>query len=122
MTLQCEKDNRRHRKQARPNQAQLLADVRITFLRYTDGFPHQKVMLTDNNISSVGSPNFDNRSFRLQFEINSIIVDEAFGREVQTMLENDMARAVPWDPADLPKAPFTRRLAVSVARLTAPLF
>ena len=98
-----------------------LAGVGITFLRYTDGFPHQKVFLVDNDISSVGSPNFDNRSFRLQFEINAIMVDEDFGRQLEAMLENDMAHAVPWDPTDLEDAPFTRRLAVSVARLTAPV-
>jgi cardiolipin synthase len=98
-----------------------LSDVGLTFLRYTDGFPHQKVLLIDNDVSSVGSPNFDNRSFRLQFEINALIVNEAFGRQLEAMLENDMAHATPWDPTDLRNAPFTHRLAVSVARLTAPL-
>ena len=98
-----------------------LADVEITFLRYTDGFPHQKVLLIDNDISSVGSPNFDNRSFRLQFEINALIVNKDFGKQLEEMLENDMAHAVPWDPGDLSDAGFFRRLAVSVARLTAPL-
>ena len=93
----------------------------ITFLRYTDGFPHQKVLLVDNDISSVGSPNFDNRSFRLQFEINALIVDDDFGRQLEAMLENDMAHSVPWDPSDLDDASFTKKLAVSVARLTAPL-
>jgi len=98
-----------------------LDDVGITFLRYTDGFPHQKVLLVDNDISSVGSPNFDNRSFRLQFEINALVVNEDFGRQLEAMLENDMAHATPWDPNDLSDASFVRRLAVSVARLTAPL-
>jgi len=98
-----------------------LSDVGLTFMRYTDGFPHQKVLLIDNDVSSVGSPNFDNRSFRLQFEINALIVNEDFGRQLEAMLENDMAHAVPWDPTDLQHAPFTRKLAVSVARLTAPL-
>jgi cardiolipin synthase len=93
----------------------------IRFLRYADGFPHQKVMLIDDDVATVGSPNFDNRSFRLQFEINSIIVDEAFAGEVEAMLENDMATATPWDPSDLENTGFFHRLAVSVARLTAPL-
>jgi len=98
-----------------------LADVEIPFLRYTDGFPHQKVLLIDDDVSSVGSPNFDNRSFRLQFEINALIVDKDFGKQLEAMLENDMAHAVPWDPTDLRDASFIRRLSVSVARLTAPL-
>jgi len=101
--------------------AQDLADVDIRFMRYTDGFPHQKVLLVDNDVASVGSANFDNRSFRLQFEINSIIVDEGFGTQMEAMLENDMAHAEPWDPSDLSDAPFIHRLAVSVSRLMAPL-
>jgi len=101
--------------------AQDLADVEIRFLRYTDGFPHQKVLLVDDDVASVGSANFDNRSFRLQFEINTIIVDDGFGRQMEAMLENDMEHADPWDPKELRDAPFTHRLAVAVARLTAPL-
>ncbi len=98
-----------------------LSGVGITFLRYTDGFPHQKVLMVDRDVSSVGSPNFDNRSFRLQFEINSIMVDEDFGGQLEAMLVSDMAHANPWDPTNLEDASFTRRLAVSVARLTAPV-
>jgi cardiolipin synthase len=101
--------------------AEDLANVDIRFLRYTDGFPHQKVLLVDDDVASVGSANFDNRSFRLQFEINTIIVDEGFGAQMEAMLENDMAHADPWDPNDLSDASFTRKLAVSVARLAAPL-
>jgi len=48
-------------------------------------------------------------------------VNEDFGRQLEAMLENDMAHATPWDPNDLSDASFVRRLAVSVARLTAPL-
>ncbi len=98
-----------------------LTGLGIRFLRYTDGFPHQKVLLVDNNLSSVGSANFDNRSFRLQFEINAIFADEDFAGQVEAMLLNDMANSVEWDPADLDESSFVRRLAVSLARLTAPL-
>jgi cardiolipin synthase len=98
-----------------------LADYGIKFYRYTDGFPHQKVLLVDRDIPSVGTANFDNRSFRLQFEINAIFVDEDFGRQVEAMLLNDMEHASAWDPSELRSARFTRRLAVAVARLTAPI-
>jgi len=101
--------------------ARELAGEGIRFFRYTDGFPHQKVLLIDRDIGSVGSPNFDNRSFRLQFEINAIVVDDAFGQEVEAMLLHDLERSKPWDPADLAEAPFARRLWVSFARLTAPI-
>ena len=101
--------------------ARELDTVGIRFLRYTDGFPHQKVLLVDDDIPSVGSPNFDNRSFRLQFEINAIFVDQRLGKEVEAMLLRDLERSVDWDPRILDDAPFFHRLAVSVARLTAPV-
>lgn len=101
--------------------ADQLAGEGIRFFRYTDGFPHQKVLLVDRAVSSVGTANFDNRSFRLQFEINTIFFDEGLGDQVEAMLVNDMAHSIPWDPADLRQAPFTRRLAAAVARLTAPI-
>jgi cardiolipin synthase len=98
-----------------------LAEMGIRFLRYSDGFLHQKVVLVDQDVSSVGSANFDNRSFRLQFEINAVFVDEPMGRQVEAMLVNDMEHSKAWDPATLRDAPFMMQLAVSVARLTAPL-
>ena len=44
-------------------------------LCYEPGFLHEKVMLIDDNISVVGTHNFDNRSFRLNFEVTTVIVD-----------------------------------------------
>ncbi len=34
-----------------------------------DGFLHQKVVLIDDRGSAIGTASFDNRSFRLNFEI-----------------------------------------------------
>jgi cardiolipin synthase len=98
-----------------------LAGVGIRFYRYTDGFPHQKVVLVDGDIASVGTANFDNRSFRLQFEVNAVFYDAPFGRKVEAMLVEDMARSAAWEPEVLSEEPLPKRLAVSVARLTAPL-
>ena len=47
----------------------------VEFFRYQRGFLHQKVTLVDNNVAFVGTANFDNRSFRLNFEITTLVVD-----------------------------------------------
>ncbi len=98
-----------------------LDGVGIHFYRYGSGFLHQKVFLVDSDVASVGSTNFDNRSFRLQFELNVLVVDGSFAREVEDMLLKDFERSEPYEPSVLRKAPFPKRLAVSLARLTAPL-
>lgn len=93
----------------------------IRFYRYQEGFMHQKVLLVDNLLAMVGSANFDNRSFRLQFEANALIADETFATEVATMLVADLERSRSFDPAELRSRSFLFRLAVHGARLTAPL-
>ncbi|HSO21809.1 MAG TPA: phospholipase D-like domain-containing protein, partial [Chondromyces sp.] len=47
----------------------------------------------DNDISSVGSPNFDNRSFRLNFEITAVVAGQDFASQVERMLEADLAKS-----------------------------
>lgn len=98
-----------------------LDGVGIRFYRHMPGFMHQKVFLVDDDVSTVGSTNFDNRSFRLQFEVNALFVDKPFATEIEKILLNDLEQSEPYDPAALHGASFLKRLAVSVARLTAPL-
>jgi cardiolipin synthase len=94
----------------------------VRFFRYTDGFLHQKVMLIDDRMATIGTANFDNRSFRLNFEITAAIArNPAFISEVEAMLENDFAHAREAPPDELSGKPWWFRFAVSVARLTAPV-
>jgi len=53
----------------------------VKFYRYTDGFLHEKVMLIDEDVATVGTANFDNRSFRLNFEITGVVADAAFAAQ-----------------------------------------
>jgi cardiolipin synthase len=98
-----------------------LRDLGIKFYSYQPGFLHEKVMLVDDDFSTVGTPNFDNRSFRLNFEVTALIADKAFASEMEKMFEQDFAHAVPIDPDALEKKPFWWRLAVNVSRLAAPV-
>ena len=82
---------------------------------------HQKVMLVDDDTSSVGTANFDNRSFRLNFEITMIICDKDFTKKVEKMLLNDLAKSTEASAAEYTQANFLFRLAVNISRLMAPL-
>jgi cardiolipin synthase len=93
----------------------------VKVLLYEQGILHQKVALIDDNLCTVGTANFDNRSFRINFEITLTFLDEAFAQEVAAMLERDFAgaRAV---SADIVHArPFPFRVAVQACRLLAPV-
>lgn len=91
------------------------------FYRYTDGFLHQKVMLVDDILSCVGTANFDNRSFRLNFEITALVGDEDFASQVEQMLVADFARSRPMESDEYLRKPWWFRFGVRVARLTAPV-
>ncbi|MDP3311086.1 MAG: phospholipase D-like domain-containing protein, partial [Polaromonas sp.] len=54
---------------------------------------HCKVMIIDNLLVSVGSTNFDNRSFRLNDEANLNVYDPAFAARQTQVFEQDLTRA-----------------------------
>ena len=91
------------------------------FYRYQRGFLHGKFMLIDTNVATVGTANFDNRSFRLNFEITAVVSNEAFAGEVRRMFEHDFQDSRLMVPGELDAKPLWFRLAVRVARLLAPL-
>ena len=97
------------------------SDTGAEFYRYTDGFLHQKVVLIDHSSASVGTANFDNRSFRLNFEVTATIADSAFVGQVERMFEADFARSRRMEPGELDRKPFWFKLGVSLARLTSPI-
>jgi cardiolipin synthase len=82
---------------------------------------HQKVMLVDDQIASVGTHNFDNRSFRLNFEIMTIAFDTEFAAEVEAMLQDDFRHATVIDPREFADKPFYWWLGVRLSYLAAPV-
>lgn len=93
----------------------------VRLFRYHKGFLHQKVMLIDDKLASVGSANLDNRSFRLNFEITAFSPDKKFVREVTAMLERDFSNSEEATLEGFTERPFFFRAACRMARLLAPI-
>jgi cardiolipin synthase A/B len=66
----------------------LEAGVRV-FL-YKKGFIHAKTVVIDDSVTSIGSANWDLRSFKWNFETNAVIYDTEFGRKYREIFELDM--------------------------------
>ena len=98
-----------------------LESVGVEFYHYTKGFMHQKVTLIDDQGCTIGTANFDNRSFRLNFEITMGLADRELAAQVRAMLEADFANAERITAADLRARSFPFRFAVRVARLASPV-
>ncbi|WP_394188280.1 cardiolipin synthase [Paenisporosarcina quisquiliarum] len=57
---------------------------------YDNGFLHTKMIVVDNEASTVGTANIDVRSFKLNFEVNAFIYDRETSRELAELFEQDM--------------------------------
>ncbi len=54
---------------------------------------HCKTIIVDSQLVSVGSTNFDNRSFRLNDEANLNVYDKAFAKRLEDVFEQDIKRS-----------------------------
>jgi cardiolipin synthase len=93
----------------------------VRMFRYSPGFLHQKVVLVDHEISAIGSANMDNRSFRLNFEIMLLTVDEDFAQKVEAMLEADFALSREITVEDSRQTNRLLKVGMRVARLISPI-
>ena len=98
-----------------------LEEVGVRFYQYTRGFMHQKVTLIDDEYCTIGTANFDNRSFRLNFEITMAVADRDLASQVRAMLEADFANTTEITASDLRARTFAFRFAVRAARLASPV-
>ncbi len=93
----------------------------VKIYNYQKGFIHQKVMLVDDQYSFVGTANFDNRSFRLNFEITMVVDDEEFASKTEAMLNDDFAESRFVKEDEYSKSGFFKRLIARAALLLAPI-
>jgi cardiolipin synthase len=70
-----------------------LLEAGAEIYQYLPTMYHSKVLIVDGLLVSVGSTNFDNRSFRLNDEANLNIFDAQFAREQIAIFNEDLARS-----------------------------
>ena len=78
---------------------------------------HCKVMIVDDFWVSVGSTNFDSRSFRLNDEANLNVVDEAFAARQVEVFEQDKSRSHRVTLAEWQRRPFREKFGDLTANL-----
>lgn len=93
----------------------------VKIFRYPGGFLHEKVLLCDDDIATVGTVNFDNRSFSINFEVTVWFADGPMIGKVAQMLETDFAAASPFTEKDRLALPVWRRFFNEAARLFSPI-
>lgn len=93
----------------------------VEIYNYKKGFIHQKVMLVDDQFSFIGTANFDNRSFRLNFEITMLVDDKPFAKKTEQMLKDDFAQSVKVTETAYDDSSFIKRLFARTALLLSPI-
>ena len=80
---------------------------------------HTKALLIDDDVVIVGSSNFDQRSFRLNFELSLLIEDNKVANQLARILFEYVEHSTLFDPKQ--KIPLHSRLAIAAARVFSPL-
>ena len=89
---------------------------------YTGGFNHSKLLVSDDNLCTVGSTNVDFRSFENNFEANAFFFDEGMAQRIKQIYLDDEAQSILVDDVTyFVKRPFLKRLFESIVRLLSPL-
>lgn len=94
-----------------------LLEAGVNIYEYQPTMYHTKVMVVDDYWVSVGSTNFDNRSFRLNDEANLNIFDEGFARAQAEVFARDRARSRKITLEEWRRRPITERLEELVGRM-----
>jgi len=81
---------------------------------------HCKVLIADEALVSVGSTNFDDRSFRLNDEATLNIYDEKFARRQREVFEQDWAKSLPLTFERWRTRPFAEKVWEHAAALLGP--
>jgi cardiolipin synthase len=88
--------------------------------RYNAGFLHEKALIVDD-YCGIGTANFDNRSFRLNFEITMLFSEPSIVQAVEKMFSDDFLRSTLATSADFTDRHWLFRLAARTSRLMAPV-
>jgi cardiolipin synthase len=98
-----------------------MVDHGIGVYRYGNGFLHQKVLLMDDRMASVGSVNFDNRSFAINFEMTVWMPDPKVVGAVEEMLLRDFTDCREVTRDEVKQRGAIRRFIEQAAKLFSPI-
>lgn len=94
----------------------------VKVLCYKNGFNHSKLLVSDDNIATIGSANIDFRSFENNFEANAFFYDKTMAERVKNIFFTDESQCIPLQNIkEINHNSFIYRLWESIVRLLSPL-
>ncbi|MDE6270139.1 MAG: cardiolipin synthase [Muribaculaceae bacterium] len=93
----------------------------IKIYRYRGGMLHCKTIIVDNELSTIGSSNFDFRSFEHNFEANLFVYSARINERMAEIFRFDMQHCERILPADWRRRPLPDKARQSLLRLLSPI-
>lgn len=97
----------------------LRSGIKIYF--FEPGMLHSKVLIIDDDLASVGSTNFDFRSFEHNFEANLLLYSAETNERLRAIFQTDQNMSTRIFPDEWKKRPAIHRALESAVRLLAPI-
>ena len=88
---------------------------------YQPGFLHAKTLVIDECVASVGTANFDIRSFKVNFEINAFVYHPTVATQLSKLFYEDLAHCVQLTEDLYSKRSLAIRFKEALGRLLSPL-
>ncbi len=86
-----------------------LLEAGVDIYYYTRTMLHAKIILVDNQLSCIGSANFNQRSMLKDDEINLVLIDKNINQELTGHFEEDLSHTNKVDPERWKRRSFFRR-------------
>ncbi len=93
----------------------------IKIYLYQAGMLHSKTMIIDDEFCTIGSTNFDFRSFEHNFEGNMFIYSKAINKKMIDIFNNDLTQSIRINSARWRKRPIFDKALASILRLLSPI-
>lgn len=98
-----------------------LLDSGVRFFFYHNGFIHAKTITADGFASTIGTANFDVRSFQLNFEITAFIYSQDIAMQMDELFIKDMMDSQEITLEDYAKRSIGIKTKEAVSRMISPL-
>ncbi|MGH8146583.1 MAG: phospholipase D-like domain-containing protein [Rhodanobacteraceae bacterium] len=93
-----------------------LLEAGVEIHEFVPTMMHNKMLILDGELVSVGSTNFDMRSFDLNDEASLNIYSRTFGQRMTTVMEADLERAKPYTLEMWKRRPLRQRIGERLAQ------
>lgn len=98
-----------------------LINAGVHIHEYLPGMIHAKTMLVDDRLGFVGSANLDVRSFRLNYEVHTLVHDATFAAALGASFSRDLAQSKEIALGEWHERRATQKLAEGAAHLVSPM-